>query len=116
MSLLSCQAGGTTFALLHADVGDPAAVSLALLELRQAAVGNFGGAGTGASAVKVPGMTPNPASVQLNIQGRRSDGVPVEARVAVFTQGLRVYQGTVFTERLESEAAETFLSEMKFQN
>ena len=41
MTLLSCEADGQTFALAHAELGDPARVSPALAEMAAALVANL---------------------------------------------------------------------------
>lgn len=113
MDLLVCSAGGTTFALSFANLGDPTAMTPALAELRAAAIGNVAGTVTGERALQVGGMTPHPGAARLDIAGRRPDGVAVQEHVAVFVHGLRVYQASLLGPALAPEAVETFVSGLR---
>ena len=110
MEMLVCSADGATYAIAFADVQDPAGVTAALDELRSLAAGNIGAPSQAASAVQVPGMTPNPGTARVEMAGRLPDGAPVEERAIFFSKGLRVYQASVVGRQLVPEAAEMFLS------
>jgi hypothetical protein len=113
LTLNACSADGLTFALAHADVGDPARVSAALAELRSAALANVGAGPPETLVWAVPGATPNPASARLRLVGRLADGKPVDEQVAVFSQGTRVFQATVIGPRLPAEVADTFFEGLR---
>ncbi len=113
MVLASCSAAGTTYALSHAELDDPAKVAAALSELRAAAARNIGGAPHDARPFTVSGMTPNPLAERLAIEGRRADGHAVHEQAAFFARGMRVYQATVVGERIDPEAADTFFAGLK---
>jgi hypothetical protein len=108
LTILSCRTGETMFALATADVGDPAQVRGALEALKASAAGNIGGMPVPADASAVEGATPNDAAGAYRLQGRLPNGKAVQAQLAVFTQGTRVFQATVFAERLAVEPADTF--------
>ena len=121
LALHACAAGGLTWGLSHADVGDVARVGPALLELAAAARANLG-ADAGmpvplpvplSMSLSVRGATPNPASGLWQVQGRLPDGTPVQMQVAVFARGTRVFQATVLGENLSSEAADIFFASMQ---
>jgi hypothetical protein len=113
LSLNACSAGGLTFALAVADVGDPSRVSAALAELRATALANVGAGQPETLALAVPGATPNPASARLRLTGRLPDGKTVEEQVAVFSQGTRVFQATVIGPTLPAEVADTFFDGLR---
>jgi hypothetical protein len=113
LELHACTTAGITWALAFADVDEPTQVGPALEELRQAAITNLGATVGGDRALQVPGATPNPASRQVDLQGRGPDGRALAERVALFTKGLRIYQATVLGERIDAEAAETFFNSLR---
>ncbi len=115
MHLLACSAGGQTWGLAHADVADPARLGQALAELQAAAAANIGAAAPPAPRVlQVPGATPHAASTRVKLAGRMPDGTAVWMQVAVFCHGTTAYQATALGERLDDEAAETFLASIRF--
>jgi hypothetical protein len=110
LTILSCRTGETMFALGVADVGEPGQVGAALEALKGAAAANIGGMPVPASAPAVEGAASHAAAGSYRLQGRLPDGHAVQARLAVFTQGTRVYQATVFSQRLAAEPADTFFA------
>ncbi len=113
LALHACAAGGLTWGLGVADVGDPARVGVALAELSGAAQVNLGAAPGTAMALRVPGATPNSASGRWRLQGRLPDGKPVQMQLAVFAQGTQVFQATVLGEQVSNEAADTFFGSLR---
>ena len=108
LALYACSADGLTFALASAELGDATRVAAALAELKAAALANVGAAAPTTLALKVPGATPNPASVRVALTGKLPDGKAVQEQVAVFVQGTRVFQATVIGPQLPAEVADTF--------
>jgi hypothetical protein len=113
LSLHACSASGVTWALAHADVGDPTRVSAALRELRQSAASNLGAPLPPLTALLPPGATPNPESGRSVIQGRLPDGRQVGELVLVFARGTRVFQATAVGNLVPAEAAEVFASSIR---
>lgn len=113
LELHVCAAGGATWALAFADVGEPAQVTPVLDALRQAAVANLDAAASSSGAFAVAGATPNRSSLQVSLSGRAPDGRERQERLGLFTKGLRVYQATVLGERIDTEAAATFFGGLR---
>lgn len=114
LSLHACSAGGQTWALAYADVGDPARLGTALSELRDSAAANLSaGALQPAAALAVPGATPHAESGRWALQGRLPDGKPVREEMAVFARGTVVFQVTVLGETLPAEAVATFFESLR---
>lgn len=116
MLLVSCATGGTTFALTHVELADAASVGPALQSLREAAIGNVGGAATVVAPMKVPGMMPNALAERLQIEGRRPDGSVLRVQAGFFTAGMRVYQATAVGSTLDAEALDTFFSGLRLRS
>lgn len=114
MSLFACSAGGATYAVGFADVGQPQLVGRALEELAVAAARNIGSTGSGAAAaLRVEGMTPQPQAGRQALSGRLSDGQRVDEQVAVFARGTHVYQATVVGARLDADAIDSFFGSLR---
>jgi len=114
MALFACAAGGATYAVGVADMGQPQRVEHALVELVAAAARNIGAAAApSATPVRVEGMTPNPQALRHAFAGRLGNGQPVHETVAVFARGTRVFQATVVGARLDGDAVETFFGALR---
>lgn len=113
MDMLVCADRGTTFALAFADMGDPALVTPALDELRQAASGNLKAQTVHEAPLAVPGMTPNPRAARLGFEGPRPDGAVLQEQAAFFAYGLRVYQATALASRLPETEVDRFLAGLR---
>jgi hypothetical protein len=113
MEMLVCSAGGATYALAFADLPDPAAVPVALQELRELAGTNIAAAPVPPLRLQVPGMTPYPQAARVSLSGRLPDGAAVQEQAVFFAKGLRVYQASVIGERPSAEAADTFLAGLR---
>lgn len=115
LTLHACSAGGVTWALAHADMRDPAAIGDALRALRAAAVQNVGGSSSSpVRPLPISGQTPQAESGVVTLTGRLPDGSAVRAQVAVFSRGTQVFQATAMGAGLDDEAAQTFLSSLRW--
>lgn len=114
MTLYACTAGGATYAVGFADVGQGQAVDPALAALWAAAAGNIGSKGSHALApLRVEGMTAHPQAGRQAFVGALADGQRVEEQVAVFTRGMRVFQATMVGAKLDAEAVEMFFGALR---
>jgi len=114
LSLHACSAGGQTWGLAHADIDDPGRVGAALAALRASTAANVAAGAVERLPLRVPGATPQPASERVRFDGRLPDGQAVQAQLAVFARGTRVFQATVLGEQLPAEAADTFFGSIRF--
>jgi hypothetical protein len=114
MSMFACGAGGTTYALTFADLGDPALVTPALAELAVAVASHVrGGTPAASQPIAVRGMTPNPKATLWRFAGQLPDGRAVQERTALFAHGTRVYQATMLGPALDGEAEEIFFGALR---
>jgi len=111
--LYACTAGGVTWGVAFADIGDPAKVGEALDELRASATKNLGAGAAAPLPLKIGGATPNPASQRVQFQGRMPDGRAVTEQTAVFAKGTRVFQAVALGQTLEPEAVGTFFGSLR---
>lgn len=112
MTLLSCEAEGSTFALAHAQLGDPARVSVALEEMAAALAANIASAGVRSQPITVPGMTPNAGARRIWLQGRLPDATPVQEQAVLFAHATQVYQAVVLGPR-PGAAADVFIDSLR---
>jgi hypothetical protein len=113
LELHACKAMGVTWALAFADMGDPARVGPALVELRTAAANNLAASEPTSLPLKVDGATPNAASQRIQFHGRMPDGRAVIEQVAVFAKGTRVFQAIALGDSLDAEAADSFFGSLR---
>ena len=114
LALHACAAGGLTWGLAVADVGDPALVGAALAELSASAAANLGAAAGENQPLRVNGATPNDAAGRQRLTGKLPDGKTVQMQVAVFTRGTLVYQASALGELVADDAAQTFFDAIRF--
>ena len=113
VTLQACSAGGSTWAMVSADVVDPARVGSALQELSAASARNVGAKGAVASAFAPPGATPNAYSLRVRMTGQMPDGSAAQLESAVFSHGTWVFQATVLGEKADAEAADAFFASLR---
>jgi len=114
MRMSSCVVDGVTYAVAYAGVSAPAKVDAALAELREAAARNLGGALHDTGEATVPGMTPNGLARRVSVAGSGARGEPLQEQAVFFARGLRVYQASVVGAKVNGEAADTFITGLRF--
>lgn len=115
VTVVACQAQNMTFALSWADVGDPVRVGPALQEWREAAQANLGAQAQPVSAKPIPGATPHEQAGRWALTGKSPQGEARRSEFAQAVRGTRVVQVTMLGAAWDAEAADTFLSSLRFQ-
>lgn len=107
LNMLSCEAGGATFALAWADLGQADRVPAALTQWRAASLTSLKAAPDAARAwtQAVPGAE---RAEGLEVQGVRHDGSATQARVLYLAKGSRVYQAAIYGPTIGREESTTF--------
>jgi len=113
--MLSCQAGGVTFGVASADVGDPARVETVLDGLAGAARDALQAADGGVRRFDLPGATPFRGSASARLRGRRPDGASVEESLRLFARGTRVYEASAIGAALPAAAIGPFEDGLRFE-
>lgn len=110
MGLAECDAGGWRFSLAWADLSDPGLIGPALIEMPRSLTAKLGARAGAPEPLLLAGMTPMPeAQTQLLV------GAKQQARVAVFSRGLRVYQMVMVGAQDDPIAWDSFLSGLKLK-
>ena len=112
--MLSCEAGGVTYGVATADVGDLAQVGPVLEALARAAEAGLRARDPRPAPYDLPGATPFPGNVAERLRGRRPDGVAVEESLRVFARGTRIFQASALGPTLPDEAIAPFEAGLRF--
>jgi hypothetical protein len=116
LSMLGCDAGGATFAVAVADLGDAAKAAPVLAQWQSLTLANMkAGAAPQVSPLKLPGAAALPPASLVKAEGQGPDGKPVSGQAAYFAQGSQVFQVVMYSPRIAPEVAETFFSSLKFE-
>ncbi|CAN5247112.1 hypothetical protein BH10PSE16_BH10PSE16_21280 [soil metagenome] len=117
LAMLGCDAGGATFAVAVADVGDAAKAASVLALWQELTLANMKAApGSGQPlALRIPGAPPGMPATRVQAQGQRADGTAVSGQAAYFAQGSQVFQVVMYAPHITPEVAETFFSSLKFE-
>lgn len=113
LNLLSCDAGGVTFAVAVADVKDTVKAEAALTQWQNATLANIKAPPSLGAAFKLPGLAS--AGVLVKATGQRASGQAVTSQAAYFAQGSQVFQAVLYAEKIAPDVAETFFSGLKFE-
>jgi hypothetical protein len=111
--MISCEAGGVTYALSTAEVGDASQVENVLSALLVAARSSIRGEGTSVST-QPQGATPFRNNASARFHGVRPDGTPVQEAILVFGRGSRVYEAIAIGRGLQDAAVQPFQEALRF--
>jgi hypothetical protein len=116
---MACTAGGQTWALAHADMGDPARVTGALAELRSSTIQKLHAEQAALAPLAVPGATPNAHAGRVRLQSRTGAASgghrPLQMELALFARGTHVFQVSVLGEAVPADMSQTFFASIGFQ-
>lgn len=116
LRMLGCDAGGATFAVAVADLGDASKAAPVLAQWQSLTLANMkAGPVPQVSPLKLPGAAALPPASLVKAEGRGPDGKPVSGQAAYFVQGPQVFQVVMYAPRIAPEVAETFFSSLKFE-
>ncbi len=116
MTMMGCDAGGATFAVALADLGDAPNLPEVLAQWQALTLDNMKAtpATTQSRPLRVPGASSEPAPVLVVAQGQRPDGSAVNGWAAYFTKGSQVVQVVMYASAIEPVAAEIYFASLKF--
>jgi hypothetical protein len=115
MTMRSCSAGGTTFAIGHARLSDPALAATALAQWRGATVAGLGPQPTEVSLQPPPGSPALPQLLSLRAS-RDATKEPVQHLQGLwFAHGPDVFAALVFAPTLVRDVAEPFFAGLRLR-
>lgn len=115
LEVLGCDTGGTTFAVMFADLGEPGRAGEALGQWKAATLANLHSASAQERPFRPPGGLQLSQSLQVLASGQRPDGSKVQSQAAYFAQGSQVFQAVIYADQIKPEVAETFFSGLTFE-
>ena len=114
INLLSCAAGGVTFAVSMADVNDAGKTGAVLAQWQSAALTNIKAVSPiSRDMFKVPGLAMG--GVMVKATGQRTNGQAVNSQAVYFAQDSRVFQAVMYADIISPDVADTFFSGLKFE-
>ena len=111
MGLAQCKAAGLSFALAWAELADPAQITPALLQMRLSVASKLGATAAAPQPMQLPGMTPNSQA-----QWQSLIAPSQQAKVAVFSRGLLVYQLVMMGPKRDDAAWENFVASIRLDS
>ena len=115
MTMVSCHADGTTFAIGHARLTDPTQVGRALMQWRQATLAGLGAVPSAVALQPAPGAPSLPGMLALQASRDPSRTPPQTLQGLWFARGPDVFAAMVFAPALKSEATEPFFSGLRLR-
>jgi len=115
LRLLGCDAGGATFAVAVADVGDAARTADVLTQWQALTLANMKAGAPQVTPLVLKGAAPLPAPVLVKAQGQRADGTAINGLAAYFAQGTQVFQAVVYADKLTPDVTETYFASLSFE-
>ncbi|WP_298932720.1 hypothetical protein [uncultured Ramlibacter sp.] len=115
LHVLGCEAGGATFAVLYADIGEAGRAGEALAQWKQATLANMRATGVREQPFLPPGGFALREAVQVVASGQRADGSKVESHAAYAARGSQVVQAVIYSDALKPEMAAGFLAGLRLE-
>lgn len=112
--MLSCEAGGVTYGVATAEVGDARQVEPVLAGLAESARRALREPRGGFGAFDLDGATPFRGNASGHLQGLRPDGATVDESLRVFARGTRVYEASAIGPALPPAALAPFEDGLRF--
>jgi hypothetical protein len=111
MEMAGCEAGGALFAISRVQASDPAQAAALMEALRQATLANI------SHPVVHPTANTGDAQSSFDIQvdGQRNDGKPLQARLKWLLAGQEVYQIAAYAEQLRGEQTQSLVTEARIR-
>lgn len=119
LDMLSCNAGGATFAIGHTAINDPAQAGEMLTQWRTVTLANLRATVSTDEPFLPKGSLALPQSVRVVASGQRADGQAVTVHAAWFAQstssGIQLFQAVVYADKVSMEVSDTFFSALRLQ-
>lgn len=119
LDMLSCDAGGATFAIGHMAISDPAQAGEMLAQWRAVTLANLRATVSSDEPFLPKGTLALPQSVRVVASGQRADGQAVAVHAAWFAQGtssgIQLFQAVVYASKVSMEVSDTFFSALRLQ-
>lgn len=114
LEAIGCEASGSTFAVMFADIGTGSAGEV-LDQWKAATLSGVRSKEAREQPFRPPGAIALPQSLQVVAVGLRPDGTQVQGQAAYFARGRHVFQAVIFAEQLRPEVTEPFFSGLTFE-
>ena len=113
INLLSCDAGGATFAVSVVDVKETSKVAAPLAQWQSATLANIKAVPGQEAALKLPGLASS--AVMVRATGQRANGRTISSQAVYFAQDSRIFQAVMYADNISPDVGDTFFSGLKFE-
>ena len=113
MTMLGCDAGGSTFTLAFIDTQDAASTGTVLDQWRSATLSKLRAQSTSKLPFLIKGASAVPPSVQVAARGTRPDGAVVVVHAVWFASGAQLFQAAVYAEAANPAVTESYFSGLR---
>jgi hypothetical protein len=115
LSVVGCDTGGATYAVLQAQLAEGADAGEVLAQWSRATLANMKADGSSARPFVPPGADALPSSQRVTAKGRRADGSAVRGEAAYFARGRHVYQAVVYADDPKPDQLQPFFDGLKLR-
>lgn len=113
LSMVGCEAQGTTFALSVVDLGEAAQTAAVLAQWQTLTLSHMRAGSPESLPIKIAGASAVPAPLRVRAHGQQADGRSIEGQAVYFARGSQLYQAVVYAPRIAPDAADTFFSSIQ---
>ncbi|MBX3660279.1 MAG: hypothetical protein KF740_17730 [Ramlibacter sp.] len=114
LHMVGCDAGGATFAIAFAAIGDADNPRDVLALWKSATLANMRAAGALDRPFAVPGADTAVPPWRSSASGQRAGGQAVQSEAVYFARGGQVFQAVIYADRMTADSSETFFSSLRF--
>lgn len=115
LSVLGCETGGATFAVMTADVVDAGRAGEALAQWKLATLATLRGSAVDERAFLPSGGVALRESLRMSATGQRGDGRAVQAQAAYFARSRQVFHAVIYADRIDPTWADAFFTGLAFE-
>lgn len=115
MHMTTCDTAGVTVAVAHASISDRSQAGPILAQWRNATLAGMRASSSTVSALQLEHSDPLPQSVAVRASGVRPDGRAVAFRGAWFARETELFAALMYSDKPNSEVADTFFSGLKLR-
>ena len=113
MTLMGCEAGGSSFALVNTDLKDPSMLDSIQSQWRQSTLQNIQAKAVNESPLTIKTGGDAAKAIRVSAQGVRPDGTAMHLQGAWFVLGTHIFQATVVSDQASPATVDAFFEGLR---
>lgn len=113
MTLMGCEAGGASFALVNADLKDASTLDSIQSQWRQSTLQNIQAKAVNESPFTIKTGGDPAKTIRVSAQGVRPDGTAMHLQGVWFVMGTHIFQATVVSDHANLAAVDAFFEGLR---